>query len=118
MTVRFLADEDLDSAIVDGLRSREPAIDILDSKRAGYRGIKDPLLLEIAAQQERILISHDRRTMTGYFRERLATGKSSPGLFFVPQRIAVGDVIESLVLIWSASQSGDWLNTIAYLPYR
>ncbi len=62
MTVRFLVDEDLDSDIIEGLRSREPTIDILDSKEAGFRGAKDPILLELAAQQERILISHDRRT--------------------------------------------------------
>jgi hypothetical protein len=40
-------------------------------------------LLEIAAQQGRIVISHDRRTMTRHFRDRLSEGKSSPGLFIV-----------------------------------
>jgi hypothetical protein len=86
VTVRFLADEDLDSAIIEGLPSREPAIDILDSKTAGYRGVKDPALLELAAQQGRILISHDRRTMTRYFYDRLAAGKPYSGLLIVPQR--------------------------------
>jgi Domain of unknown function (DUF5615) len=81
VTVRFLADEDLDADITEGLRSREPAIDILDAKKAGLRGTKDPVLLELAAQQERIVVSHDRRTMTRYFQERLAAGKSNPGLF-------------------------------------
>ena len=118
MTVRFLADEDLDSDIIQGLRSREPAIDILDSKEAGYRGVKDPALLEVAAQQERILISHDRRTMTRYFLDRLAAGKSSPGLFIVSQRSAIGDVIESLVLVWTASQLAEWRDTVVYLPFR
>jgi hypothetical protein len=33
------------------LRSREPAVDILDVKTAGLRGMKDPALLELAAQQ-------------------------------------------------------------------
>ena len=41
------------------------------------------------------MISHDRRTMTRYFRERLAAGKSSPGLFIVPQRRVLAEVIES-----------------------
>ena len=51
MSIRFLADEDLDADIIAGLRSREPAIDILDIKSTGLRGTKDPDLLEIAAQQ-------------------------------------------------------------------
>jgi len=62
VTVRFLADEDLDSDIIDGLRSREPAIDILDVKKADLRGKPDAVLLDLAAQQDRILITHDRRT--------------------------------------------------------
>ena len=78
MTVRFLADEDLDSDIIEGPRSREPAMDILNAKKTSLRGTKDPDLLEFAAQQERILISHDRRTMIHHFRDRLAVGKTVP----------------------------------------
>ena len=54
MTVRFLADEDFHAGIVNGLRAREPAIDILDVKTAGLRGTLDPDLLELAAHQYRI----------------------------------------------------------------
>jgi hypothetical protein len=118
VTVRFLADEDLDSDIIDGLRSREPAIDVLDVKEAGLRTTKDPALLELAALQGGIVISHDRRTMTRYFGERLAAGKSNPGLFIVPQRRAIAEVIESLLLVWSASQASEWRDAIVYLPFR
>jgi hypothetical protein len=118
VTVRFLADEDLDSDIIDGLRSREPATDILDVKEAGLRATKDLALLELAALQDRIVISHDRRTMTRYFGERLAAGESNPGLFIVPQRRAIAEVIESLLLVWSASQASEWRDAIVYLPFR
>jgi predicted nuclease of predicted toxin-antitoxin system len=77
VTVRFLADEDLHAGIIDGLRSREPAIDILDAKTAGLRGRTDSALLDLAAQQDRILITHDRNTMTRFFMERVAAGKST-----------------------------------------
>jgi hypothetical protein len=112
VTVRFLADEDLDADIIDGLLARESAIDILDVKNAGLRKSEDPALLELAAQQDRILITHDRRTMTLHFRERLATGRSSPGMFVVPQQSAIGEIIESLLLVWSASQSEEWRNRV------
>ena len=118
MTVRFLADEDLDSDIIDGLRSREPAIDILDVKKAGLRGEADAALLELAAQQDRILVTHDRRTMGRYFQERLAAGRLSAGVFVVPQRTKIGDIIESLLLVWTASQADEWHNKIVYLPLR
>jgi hypothetical protein len=118
VSVRFLADEDLDSDVVDGLRSREPAIDILDAKQAGLRGTKDPILLDLAEQQDRIVISHDRRTMTRYFRERTLAGKSNPGLFIVPQRRAIAGVIELLLLVWTASEASEWRDAIVYLPFR
>jgi predicted nuclease of predicted toxin-antitoxin system len=118
VTVRFLADEDLDSDIINGLLSREPTIDVLDIKNVGLRGSKDSFLLELAFEQDRILITHDRRTMTRYFRERLAAGQSSPGIFIVPQRSAIGDIIESLLLVSTASKSEEWRNQIVYLPFR
>ncbi|MCX6629179.1 MAG: DUF5615 family PIN-like protein [Candidatus Solibacter sp.] len=118
MSVRFLADEDLDADIVDALRQREPAIDILDVKVTALRGTKDPALLELAAQQDRILITHDRRTMTRHVRERLAAGKVSPGLFIVPQRSDTGEIVEWLLLVWAASRAEEWLDRIVYLPLR
>jgi hypothetical protein len=65
--------------------------------------MKDPALLELAAQQGRILITHDRRTMTRHVRERLAAGKSNPGLFIVPQRSAIGEIVEWLLLVRSSA---------------
>ena len=119
MTVRFLADEDLRDSIIQVLRSREPALDILDVKSAGLRGTKDPVLLDIAAEQGRILITQDRNTMTAHFWERLAAGKSSPGLFVVPdQPSAIGEIIEWLLLVWTASQAEEWQDRIVYLPAR
>ena len=119
MTVRFLADENIDVDIVQGLRLREAAIDILDVKSAGLRGTKDPVLLEFAAQQDRILVTHDRNTMTRHYYERLAAGKSGPGLFIVPREpSALGRIIESLLLVWSASQAEEWRDRIVYLPFR
>ena len=119
MTVRFLADEDLDVAIIRGLRSREPTIDILDVKSAGLRGTKDPALLKIADEQGRILVTHDRNTMTAHFYERIAAGESSPGLFVVPDRLsAIGAAVEWLLLVWGVSQPEEWRNQIVYLPFR
>ena len=118
MIVRFLADEDLDSDIITALLTREPSIDVLDVKKEGLRGRKDLALLDLAEQQGRIVISHDRRTMTRHFLERMAKGKSNPGLFIVPQRLPIAEVVESLLLVWTASNASDWRDLIVYLPFR
>jgi hypothetical protein len=118
VTVRFLADEDLHAGIVDGLRSREPAIDILDGKTAGMRGEKDTVLLDLAARQDRILITHDRNTMTRFFME-------ARRLRQVESRDLHGSANEQ---DWRSyrgassrmgtSQAEEWRNQIVYLPFR
>jgi hypothetical protein len=116
VTVRFLADENIHTDIIDGLRSREPAIDILDVKTSGLRGTKDPALLEIAAEQDRILITYDRKTMPRHIAERRAAGKPIPGVFIVPDRAgAIGDIIEWLVLVWTASEAEEWRDRLVYV---
>jgi hypothetical protein len=63
LSLRFQADADLKYAIVKGVRQREPTIDFASAAESGLEGISDPELLERAAQEGRILVSHDRRTM-------------------------------------------------------
>jgi len=44
--------------------------------------------------------------MTRHFRARVVAGKSAPGLFILPQQqSAIGEIIESLLLVWTASQA-------------
>jgi hypothetical protein len=40
----------------------------------------------------------------------------SPGVIMVPQRLSVGEVVDDLLLIWSASSAGEWQNRIVSLP--
>ena len=78
----------------------------------------EALKIPSSSNSRRSKVSHDRRTMTRYFRERLAAGKSNPGLFIIPQRGSIGEVIESLLLVWIASEASEWRDSIMYLPFR
>jgi hypothetical protein len=75
LSIRFQADNDLRFAIVKAVRRREPAIDFASAHEAGLEGVGDPELLERAARDERVLVSHDRRTMIKHFRSRLGSAK-------------------------------------------
>lgn len=116
MSIRLLADVDLNFAIVTGARLREPRIDFLSAVEAGLEGIGDPEVLAFAARQGRILVSHDMSTIPVHFARTLRGGKQSPGVFLVPQTTAVRDVIEAVILIWSASLPVEWANQITHLP--
>ena len=114
--VRFLADASLHHAIVAGCARREPAIDFLSAHAAKLHGVSDPDVLTISAAQGRILVSHDFRTMPKHFAEFLSAGNSSPGVFLVKQRTPLAEVIDELVLVWTASEPRDWTNRMVQIP--
>jgi Domain of unknown function (DUF5615) len=113
---RFQADNDLRAAIRLGVLRREPSIDFQSARSAALDATKDPEVLLRAMAEGRILVSHDENSMPGYFREFLEASHQSPGLLIVPQSAPTKDVIESIILLWIASDAGEWLNTIVWLP--
>lgn len=115
-SIRFLADENLETAIVEGLRRRHGAINIQTAAEAGLLGQADHRVLIYAAEHRRLLLTHDLRTMPENIGALLAARGDSPGLLLIPQSLAIGRVVEDLVLIWEASGPEDWANLIVRLP--
>jgi len=116
VSIRFLADADLDCAIVRGVRRCEPSIDFKSANEAALEGLADPEALELAAAEGRILVSHDTSTMPVHFAARSHLGLKSPGVLLTIQSADVGDVIESLLIIWPASREEEWIGQVHYLP--
>lgn len=116
--VRFLADASLHHAIVSGCLRRDPAIDFLSAHLAKLDGIPDPDVLAIAAEQGRILVTHDFQTMPRHFGEFVEARGSSPGVFLVKQRTPLAHVIDALMLVWAASDPEEWKNRILEMPLR
>lgn len=54
--------------------------DIVRVVDVGLKGATDPLVLAWAAEAERILISRDRATLTGFAYERINQGLPMPGV--------------------------------------
>src|SRR5205809_7515495 len=59
----LLTDEDLQSAIVTGLLLHFPDIDLVRVQDVGLMRTPDPVILEYAATQNRVIVTHDRNTM-------------------------------------------------------
>ncbi|MEG3989877.1 DUF5615 family PIN-like protein [Microcoleus sp. S28C3] len=115
MNIRYQADADLNQAIVTGLLRRESTIDFQTAFAAGLEGVKDSDVLAIAAQQRRVLVSHDRKTMPSEFAELITTNQSA-GVIIVSRKIPMEVVIEELLVIWAASSAEEWVDRIAKLP--
>jgi predicted nuclease of predicted toxin-antitoxin system len=115
--VRFLADENFRAGIVQGLR-RHAGIDILTVFDAGHAGRSDPDVLSFAANEGRVLISHDVNTMPHFFREMLARGEQTAGIILISQLASFHEAIEALLLVWEASTPEEWVDHLEFLPWK
>ena len=115
MKMRLQADNDLDHRIVTATRRLDPTIDFQTAPLAGLHRIPDDQVLALAAQQGRILVSHDRRTMPRHF-ERFIASQTSPGLIIVSRKLPIGRAAEWLHLLWTASEAEEYVNSIYSLP--
>src|SRR5258708_37805362 len=115
MTLPFQADADLNQKIVEGLLRSERAVDFRRARDAGIIGLPDPEVLSIAARENRLLVSHDRKTMLGHF-ARFIQHQSSPGLVITSQDLEIGRVIEDLLIVWATMDSEECKNHCIFLP--
>ena len=111
-------DENFNNDIVRGLLRRQPDLDLARVQDAGLAGADDPDVLDWAARQGRVLISHDVATITKHAYERVAAGRAMPGVFEVAQTVPIAKAIEDLRLIAECSRPGEWEGQVRYLPLR
>jgi predicted nuclease of predicted toxin-antitoxin system len=113
---RFLADHDLNEHIVDGVLRREAALEFTRLREVDLSDKPDAEVLAFAADSGFIVVSHDVNTMPAQAYARSAAGQPMCGLVMVHQAQAIAPVIESLLLIWSASEAEEWQDQVRFLP--
>jgi hypothetical protein len=91
-------------------------MDFLSAHEAKLEGVPDSEVLTKAAEQDRVLLTHDFQTMPWHFAGFLQAHDSSPGVLLISQHLPVADAIEELVLIWSATDPDEWKNRILRVP--
>lgn len=116
--IGFLADENFNNQIVRGILRQNPDIDIVRVQDVSLSGVDDPTVLAWAAEQKRIVLTHDVATMTVFAYQRIESGLAMPGLFEVSRLVSVGLAIEELILIAECSLEGEWEGQVRFLPLR
>lgn len=116
--IRFLADENFDNDLIRGVLRRNPRVEIIRVQDVGLLGSDDETILSRAAAENRVLLTHDVRTVTHFAYERTEKGLSMPGVFEVPKNLAPGEVIKDILLIAEASLPNEWEGQVRYLPLK
>ncbi len=58
--IKLVSDENFDGDVLRGLLRRLPELDVVRVQDAGLAGTPDPIILDWAAREQRILLTHDR----------------------------------------------------------
>ena len=101
--LRLLADENFNNNVIRGVLRKKPDADIVRVQDVGLSGVDDPGVLEWAAQENRVLLTHDGSTITKYAYDRIEAGQVMPGVIEVGRTVQIGPVIEDVCC---------WLNVV------
>jgi len=116
MKIKYQADNDFNGIIIRTVLKREPGIDFQTAPAAGlHLGVPDDKVLEIAAREGRVLVSHDRKTMPTHFANFIAS-QSSPGVFIVSKKLAIAEAADWLILFWAATEADEHINLLTHIP--
>jgi predicted nuclease of predicted toxin-antitoxin system len=114
--IRLLADESINGRLIRGLKLRDPGLDLLRVHDLGLEGEDDPSVLERAARDGRVVLTHDTATMVRFAYDRIASGEPMPGLLVVAQSVPLATAIDEILLAVGASEDGEWEGQVVYLP--
>jgi hypothetical protein len=109
------ADENVDGNLIRGVWRRPESVDLVRVQDVGLGAKDDPLVLEWAAAQNRVLVTNDRRTMIAYAWDRVRAGQPMPGVLVLDDRMPIGDTIDALVLYATCGEPEDCKDKVVFL---
>jgi Domain of unknown function (DUF5615) len=94
--IRVATDENFHGDVLRGLLRRCPTLDVLRVQDTEIFGMDDPTLLEWCARENRVLFTHDIRTIPGFVNARLKRGEPVAGVVAAPTSMSVGAMASSI----------------------
>jgi len=118
-TVRFLFDEDVPRALLFSVIAKERTVQLRSVGTEGgpAKGTTDEQLLMEAEKTAEALITRDAKDNAGSCDKSLGRGPEYLGSVYSTARISIPELVESIILIWAASEAEEWQDRIEYLPW-
>ena len=112
--MRLLFDEGLNNDLVRGLVARDPELDVVRAQDF-IQGCPDDYVLEWAFYNQRVLLTHDIKSMPRHCQTRWNNRQSIAGIVFVEQIISIGPAIEQILTLLSDTEQFDWIDRTEYV---
>ena len=114
--IRFLADEDFNNDILRGLLRHLPKLDIIRVQDIELRNVDDSIILAWAAQDSRVVLTHDVNTMTAAAFQRVREGLPMPGVLAIQRLAPLAKAIDDLVFLAEVGQQADFQDQVRFIP--
>lgn len=116
--LRVVADENFNGHILRALQRRIPDLDVVRAQDTPLLGAEDPDLLTWAADERRVMLTHDVATLVGKAIERVVFGEVMAGVVAVKRDCPIGQAIADLELLILASRPEEIDARIVFVPLR
>jgi hypothetical protein len=114
--LRLVSDENFNGDIVRGLFRQHPELDLVRVQDVGLMATPDPDILEWAAREGRVLLSHDVSTVPPAAYQRVGDEKPMPGVFIVPDRMPIGQALDEILFLSLEVEPDEWKDQVLFLP--
>ncbi len=114
--MRVAADENFDGRILKKLHLLFPDLDLLRVQDTEMYQQPDPVVLEWAAHENRIILTHDVQTLVSDAYARVEQGLPMAGVILVPETLSIGKALEYLELLIGASDPEDFTDRVTFIP--
>jgi predicted nuclease of predicted toxin-antitoxin system len=115
--LRLASDADFNGILFRALLRRQPDLDLVRVQDVGLRTAADPDILDWAASENRILLTHDRDSMPGFAYDRVRAGLPLPGVFVIRNRPEhIGEMVDDILLVALCSSQEEWKDRVVFLP--
>ncbi len=108
-------DENFRSAITQSLLEKIPTLDSVRVQQVGLTSVPDEDVLAWAALHDRIVLTHDIKTLVPLANTRIALEQSMPGVIVVRWSMDAGLAVRHLAVLLGAGSAEDFANIVFYV---
>ena len=115
--IRYLLDENVNPVLRSALLRESPNLIVWQVGMLGAPalGTLDPEILIWCEENEFLLVTNNRKSMPVHLQDHFAQGRRATGIFILNVEMSVGETVDELILIASASEAEEYQDQILYL---
>ncbi|MFI5455028.1 MAG: DUF5615 family PIN-like protein [Isosphaerales bacterium] len=92
-------------------------MDCVHVRDVGLAAAPDPTILQWAAVQGRVLLTHDRKTIPPFAYARVVAGLPMPGVFLVSGDMPIGQAIDELLIAAQCLSPDECKDIVKHFPF-